>query len=387
MQLKIPSLRWMLLAFLAVPLVWLSGWLLFAHFAGISSTSVSELSGLLAAIGGMMGAIFTVGGLVIALVAVLSQITLEDRAKRVMEDKFNELAPDLERRADRRIAGRIAFRDAQEALQTQDWEAAEQLAHEALEQYPDLPGVRSTVALRMTDVVQVTYLSRVYNSSHRNEAFYRQIDAARQAQPLTAPPEAPKAAAIEWLQEAMSHHDDPDGRVSAAQALVYGLNEAYEKMLAAARRGIAINPARRTELRAPQQLIMLTHACRNDPDRVRRFGEVLDLRLPAAVETVRASVEQIDKGRIDGVFVDWYALDHVLPGQAVPELPVTLRIFRMREESGMLSASASIFYGGRREEQFPASDPNAVNAPPPRLPLDDLISRLADRFVMLCPTE
>src|SRR5260221_12174453 len=98
MQLKIPSLRWMLLAFLAVPLVWLSGWLLFAHFAGISSTSVSELSGLLAAIGGMMGAIFTVGGLVISLVAGLSQSTPLDRAKRGMEGKINKHGPDLWRR-------------------------------------------------------------------------------------------------------------------------------------------------------------------------------------------------------------------------------------------------------------------------------------------------
>lgn len=109
---RLPRLRVIFALLIGVPICWLVAWLIVAAFTHTPLSSASEVSGLLAGIGGIMGAIFTVGWLVIALVAVLPQLTLADQAQRLMEDKFNELAPEFEKRADQRINGRIAFRDA-----------------------------------------------------------------------------------------------------------------------------------------------------------------------------------------------------------------------------------------------------------------------------------
>src|SRR5260221_6982464 len=118
--------RWLFMLFL------LSGW---AHASGFALALGGDLLGLL---GGIMGAIFTAGGLVIALVAVLTQLQLQDRvtaavekAKQDVVDKFNrELRPTLLDQMQQQVEGRLLFFQATLA---KDWRIAQNLIRQALD--------------------------------------------------------------------------------------------------------------------------------------------------------------------------------------------------------------------------------------------------------------
>jgi tetratricopeptide (TPR) repeat protein len=254
MRFRMPSFRTLVIVVIAVPAAWLVIWFLIAwasHAAGVALPSSGDLVGLLAGIGGLMGAVFTVGGLVIALVAVLTQLQLEDRAKRVMEDKFNELAPQLEEKAIRLVNGRIAFRDAQDALQRGEWQQAAELAREALQLYPTLPGVRSTVGLSMSRAVEVGFRAELRQIVDATEYLHEEMD--RLSGQWSYPPRdvlpPPKSLAIQWLNDAHRSEDDPQGQVSSALALLYGHDRAHDQMIEALNQAVIANPEQKMSCR------------------------------------------------------------------------------------------------------------------------------------------
>src|SRR5260221_2077872 len=262
-----------------------------------------------------MGAVFTVGGLVIALVAVLTQLQLEDRAKRVMEDKFNELAPQLEEKAIRLVNGRIAFRDAQDALQRGEWQQAAELAREALQLYPTLPGVRSTVGLSMSRVVEVGFRAELRQIVDATEYLHEEMD--RLSGQWSYPPRdvlpPPKSLAIQWLNDAHRSEDDPQGQVSSALALLYGHDRAYDQMIEALNQAVIGNPEQKMSLQTPLHLAMLVYACANDRKKVEAIGEILGYPLPVPEHVVCDDVMQKHSSS-PNAGVGWYAMELPVPG-------------------------------------------------------------------------
>jgi len=238
--------------------------------------SAQDLSGILVTVGGLMGAIFTVGGLVIALAAVLTVLTIEDRVKRTFEDQL----PALEKRADRQIEGYITLLRAENAP---DWTTAEILTEKALSTYPDLPRARSTLGLRMANAVIDTF-----DLEHGTSKLHMELDPISIGRP-------PRDRAIVWLERALEHHDDPDGQTLAALALMFGASQQYDHMMRLIRRVCTSAPTDRLDtLRKPPQLGMLVYACNVDEERLRELSDTLKTPLPIPSRDVLASIESLD---------------------------------------------------------------------------------------------
>jgi hypothetical protein len=379
MQFKIPSIRALILLLVGIPVGWLIIWLVLARVVGVQVSSASELSGLLAAIGGIMGAVFTVGGLVIALVAVLSQITLEDRAKSLLQDEFNKLMPTMVEQADKRVAGRIAFRDAQEAMRQYDWKTAQEQVQEATNQYPELSGVRSRLALAMSRAVEQHFLDQLRNVSEPMATLY-ELEANRQAgiaeQPRFVAPS--KGETLIRLHQAHENHDNPNGQVSSAQALLSGIDGAYDNMLVAIREALAIDPMYLEYFRTPTHLAMLLYACDNNPDLIRQVGNLIDLTLPVPEKVVRERVDQFFATPQDQ-FLDWYVAERFL-GQQPSRFLATVRFWTMDDEMRGKLGHATILSHGMNPYTVPAAQSEY-------LPVSELVDKLARQFIFICQTD
>ncbi len=253
-----------------------AAWLLLAHVAGLRIGSTQDPLALVVGLGSVMGAIFTVGGLVVALAAVLTVLTVENRVTQA----FNAQLPDLQRRADRQITGYITLLRADQAA---DWATAQTLTEDALEEYPDLPGARSALGLRMADEV-IAFFTIEHGTSV--------TDTASEFAPLSLG-RPPLDDAVDWLQRALDRHDDAGGWVSTALVLMYGAQRRYDPMMRALQR-IGGDSAALAHLRQPRHLIMLAHACANDAERVRQLGDALGLHLPVPRDTVLGSIVTLD---------------------------------------------------------------------------------------------
>lgn len=99
----------LILVALVIPMVWL----VVAPRLGTPINSTDQL----AALGGIMAAVFTVGGLLIALAAVLTQLTLAERAQQLLENKYQtDLVPRFQRLMADRINAEFHWREAQQLM-------------------------------------------------------------------------------------------------------------------------------------------------------------------------------------------------------------------------------------------------------------------------------
>jgi hypothetical protein len=193
-----PSLWKIFLTIIGIALaIWLIFWVLpafLAYYFGKAIPSVGDVSGLLATLGGIMGAIFTVGGLVVALVAVLTQIQLQDRvnqevskAKQAVEDKFNnELRAEYEKRIQEQVEGILA---ASQASQAADWKQAEELTRIALQKHPKLQGARSALGFRLSNEVQEYFFRQLHTGlSQPLQRYMYTVDVASNYSTSVYPP-------------------------------------------------------------------------------------------------------------------------------------------------------------------------------------------------------
>ena len=213
---KFPSLWKIVVLLILIPISWLIIWFLLAiigHLLGISMPSAGDVTGFLGSIGSIMGAIFTVGGLIIALVAILTQIQLQDRVKQEVdkarqgvEDTFNnKLRVEYEKRIQEQVEGMLAYF---QATNTSDLQQAETLTREALRKYPKLPGIRSTFALKLSSWIKNYFTGLLYQSVNFDpDSLLNQL-------PSRSIHVRSTVEAIDWLKEAQMNHDDPEGQVS-----------------------------------------------------------------------------------------------------------------------------------------------------------------------------
>lgn len=381
--------------------IWLIFWVLpalVAYFLGIALSSVGDMSGLLSTIGSIMGAIFTVGGLVVALVAVLTQIQLQDRikkevsnARQEVEDTFNnELRVEYEKRIQDQVEGMLAFFQATNAA---DWKQAEKFTREALQKNPNLSGARSFLGLRMSNEVQA-YFFRLLHAGLQQplQKFWYPVDeastyytSAHYIQLFQLQTDPPKLEAIDWLREALQHQEDPNGEASAALALMYGFSEAYGKMIDWLQAALTSYPSLDSYFQHPDRLMMLIYACHKEHDRIQELMNILHFPLPTENDVQTAISTPTTSG--NDFFVDWYAVELQMGGNT-SKLPATIRIFLPSVHDPVKETYAYIFKQGQQPYLIPRADPSRdPSQGVVTLPVDELIKQLFVEFLFLCFTQ
>ncbi|MCL4540843.1 MAG: hypothetical protein M1396_00640 [Chloroflexi bacterium] len=355
----LPALAGLLVAALVIPLCWL----LVAHFFGVPVMPSASATGLLATMGGVMGAIFTVGGLVIALVAILMQLTLTERVHFLTEQKFQELLPGVERQT----RALLLWGGAQ-TLMSFSWEQAEDSIRQALEQYPQLGGARSWLGLSLSTMAINIFLFEhdwVRANAHTLETIGSLL---RHTPSLSSRSSTsmPVTEAIKWLEAAIEHNDGSEPQVREALALMYGVNQRFEKMKKAIAEAIALDAAARGRLRESAYLPLLAFAC-SSQQQLSELGGLLGHTLPQPREEVCQALEQLDPSTNS---VNWWVKRNGLPSS--PDFPLVVVIF-LQTEDGERRARAR--WPGEQEDLPPG---------PSYLSVGELVEQLSQRFFFLC---
>ena len=301
-----------------IPLAYLVIWTILLILAHAFGFSISDAGSLLSVLGSIMGAIFAVGGLVVALVAILTQIQLRDRVEQVVDDakqavvnKFEqELRGEYERQIKQQVEGMLAFF---QATNSRDWKQAEKLVTEALQKYPDLPGARSFLGLHVGyEVINSFYMLFLVSFQFLTENVGGPVTPMHNSQFASEKPAPPKLEAIHWLKEAQRHQDDPEGQVTAMLALMYGYSDAYDLMLDTIQKALAVNPSLLSFFQRPDKLMMLIYACHSLAS-IEEVMRTVDLKLPRIDEVQHALTEESDPKKNPYVFakpyMEWYAVE------------------------------------------------------------------------------
>ncbi len=207
-----------------------------------------------------------------------------------------------EKQIQQQMMGVVDFR---QALDTRNWQQAENV----LQRYPNLAEGRSRLGLSMSNQVQehFSYQLRPGISPHVGgpvtPMYYTQF--------AQTPPAPPTREAIRWLKEALQYEEDPDGNVIASLALMYGYDEAYEKMIGTLQDALTFNPSLITYFQRPENLLMLIHAC-HDLASVEEVMQHVQLKLPQLDEVqqaIREAIESTPHDYIRVTPVKWYAIE------------------------------------------------------------------------------
>ncbi len=247
-------------------------------------------SSLLSLLGAVMGAVFTVGGLVIALMSALMYFTLNERAGVAVETKINELFPEFDRRMD----GRIYLKTAEQLAEQsggQDWRGIKGNIDRALNSDPRL----YTAGYGLLGEIAAEHMLSVYLE------LWQIVK-----NPYDLQPDLP-ATNIEtalWLERASSEKDTGKGKGRALMfhALISALDGRYDDMIKKVE-GLKNFPDRLSELRKPRYLCVLVRACIDDwanPGRCRVSEEKLNklgeaLSVPDNPSSLPATKEKLTK--------------------------------------------------------------------------------------------
>lgn len=257
-------------------------WVVIARAAGIRAVPPSDSGAVLAIVGGVLGSVFTIGGLVIALGSLLSLMTIENRARQVMEDKFRELQPEFMSAVDARI---LSLR-ATIAAEKRQWREAEALTKKALLLSPDLPGARAALGLAMADDICIEYAVEQGLDTAHHDAVYRRLRAGVRAAALI--PEA-----IKWLEDAVEHGEE-DRRAWLILAQLYGIHRRRDRMLEAVEQAVDRFADARETLLTAVSLSMLVNACEGDERAIQRLAKMLGAQLILSEETISRTIAQAD---------------------------------------------------------------------------------------------
>lgn len=349
---------------IAAPILWLVA----ARATGLQLAPSHDPLGLLAVIGGVMGAIFVVGGLVIALASLITLTSIQ----REVQEQLRELMPDIQHQADRQIKAYVYW---VESARTNDWRVAERMVRYALKQYPDLEEARFDFGTRLAREVHDYF----YAAHGDREGMAPTFSSMQSISP-------PVTEAIQWLSQAIDH-GAPEAPLSFADlSLMYGVNQRYDKMLSALKRSVRADSSCRDYLGRSDRLIMLVAGCIHPLpeglERLRQVGKQLSVELPVSIDVVRQSIDEVDvhTGR---AFVGWFVLpnpDH-WGDQATSAFPELLRFFILESEGRRL-VQMRRYTGGLPRELDPP--PPATGAAAPFTEIDVLLVRMAAKYLFVC---
>lgn len=279
------------------------------------------------------------------------------------------------------LEAKVRWRDVQQAIENRDWPQAEQYVREVLTLDPTFPAARSTLGIAMCDEVEEYFLSE-HGVRDMLAGLHRLMQ--RDWKPPRLPP---TDEAISWLEEAHLAGDFAGGRTSAALALLYGVTNRYTEMLDQVQIAIETDQLFASILQVPNNVIMLAHACGNDADSLQELGQLIGLHLPAPIPDLRASIESVDLTRHDLAAhgIVWFAMGQPSSWTTdpSPHFPTAVHIYA-RDESGERLAGARYFMPPQNQPLIPTDIPSE---PGEALPVADLVSRLDELFLFLCPAR
>lgn len=293
---------------------------------------------LLALLGSLMGAIFAASGLVVALVSVLTSLSLDRRIGSAYKRAMTELRAEFEKKADAQIEAHIHFLQATSAG---DWQSTERLTREALRSYPGLKDARAYLGSRLAD--HVVLKLKVARAEWDRRGWTPNERWAWRAPTEDWPEGAPLAEAIRWLEDALEHGEDKNGEVLRNLALMWAAHGRAEKMLDYMRR---LASGQVQPLLHPDFLMAIANGCKGDRAALTEAGGLLGITLPVAADTVRRWIEEIDRLPTPGVLTVWAMRGTGFWGVDAPEWPAQLAFGASRSKEGIATVRVSWFPGG-----------------------------------------
>jgi len=321
--------------------------------------------------GEFSGALFTLGGLVIALASVVTLLSVENRVREAFKRAEVDVNLRFERQVTSQIEAHLAFFRATLAG---NWQEAEQQAEEAIAKYPQLPGVRSFVALKMFDEVEATF----YLVHHD---FQDNLD-PRVFRPRPNMGVSPLSEAGVWLRSAIEH-DDQVRRCRAALAQWYGMSQRYDKM----REQLALlSTEDRKNLVQPIKIATMAYSCfPTTEERLRQVGIELSIELPVAVDQVnewllnQAGLLRSSPYGAEPYFQWWVVPRIDINSNDRLDYPRTImiRLLANREDGWQASAT---YYMANGEHNVPSERAESQS-------FDEIMRQLHERFLFLCPDD
>ncbi len=279
------------------------------RIAGVKISSQQDPLGTATMLAALMGGIFVVGGLVVALAAVVTLLSVEDRVDRRIE----ALQRTLEDNADRQIAAHLEMVDAR----SKPWPEACAAIERALGLHDRISGARRQMALQLMDGIERDFRIR-----------------CRTLIPPAEPEHVPLSVAATWLDRASAAGEDTDGRLVAASGLLAALESQFDLTLERIRGAL---PGQRGYLVDRHHLAMLTAACTGDEARMHELATLLRCQLPlsgdAARDLIRGLADDLPPMQSERIFTLYVVgKPGKWPAQAYPHFPAGLRLGTRRHD-------------------------------------------------------
>lgn len=339
-------------------------WFLFADVFRISARAAMFT-------GELSGALFTLGGLVIALASVVTLLSVENRVAEAFHTAEADVNARFERQVSAQVDAHMAFFRATLAG---NWQDAEKQAEEAIEKFPKLPGVRSFVALKMFADVEATFywLRHDFNDNPDPRVFRPRVNMDM----------SPVNEAGSWLRQAITHNDQvPACRAALAQW--YGVTRRYDKMC---EQLTQLSPDDLTKLVQPIKLATLAYGCLDHPDEgLKQVGAKLSIEIPVHPRHVKVWILEQAEWRRENpyqnlTYFQWWVVPrpHILRADLV-DYPRTVMIRLFAKDEHEWHASATYYNSGV-----------PTNVPKEQVesqPFDEIMDQLQERFVFLCPDD
>ena len=359
-----------------VPAIWFTT----LRIAGVKlAPSSQDPFVFLGTLGGIMGGIFTAGGLVIALASIVVVLTVEDR----VQQKFEAQMPQVVEQADQQIEAYLTFLETRWG--SGDWTYQLRLAKQAIQQHPRLRyKVRSYMARSLSERVVTTFARQ-----HTNLAVVYSPPPPREN---PSPDDA-----LHQIWEAQSSGEDPDGELAALEALMYGANgpSDYAPMMRALRRDYELGDNVLTHVRSELVLAhvrselrraILARACGFDRQRLSELGTLLGLVLPVQSEEVIRTIIEIDpRDELNlrpgiGPHVDWIVVGKLGAPFSMrwTDWPKAIRIFKIEDAAGTTLYKMQSLPVNADDQHMTALERIEAQTPA------DIIARLETEFLFIC---
>jgi tetratricopeptide (TPR) repeat protein len=366
----------------ALLLAWLIFCLILVYTARFAGISFIDANTLLSSIGSLMGAIFAVGGVIVTLVSVLTQIQLQDRITKFKEDMEKDFEQKIHAKYEKiiqsQVEGHLKLFKAFNHADVGNWEEAEELAAEALKDNPKLEGVYSYIALRMgariisgfpsllpTPTLQATVsFENTYSTFYYTQPWVNNTETWTELTPLTA---------IRWLEKALEHKDNPNA-VSAVLSLLYGYLESYNDMIKNLKEAITHNNKLEDFYQTPNELMMLVYACADNVNRIQEVAKIINFHLPNK-EDIKESILTLPKIQYSTNIAQWYAIDTKSTDSS--SIITRIHIFELDANK---SSRAYIYKKGNYLITIPENE----NPEKQTAPIDEILEQLLDRYFFIC---
>jgi hypothetical protein len=307
-------------------------WLIALHLSGVSIQTREDPLGILTTAAGVMGAIFTAGGLVVALAAVITFLSIEQRIAEGVRKAMEQESKRIEERADAQIQAHIDLSSARQS----HWRVALPLVEKAIRTYEGLQGQRHLPDARRQMGLQLVQSAQwKFMAEHGISPAVMYYD---EGQAYDFEEDVPLDAATDWLSRAIAKGEDRDGVVLAALAVIAALQGNSANMwhrLFALPKGQAAR-AWKEYLGEAARRAILVRGCQADPHQLTELSNVLGASIPMRDEEVAAQLRTLADSNAS--MEQWVALtmpkDAAGDPQRLPHIPQIRALYKERGGDG-----------------------------------------------------